>query len=119
MSYPVEGYCTVYNKRVRRARKSHRCSACHLSIQPGERYMAVFWAYDGIGWSLKRCGRCETVYVHLQQLGGPDWAPDEELACGQNYEAEWDQPPPDHLQALIFATSDEASQLLPAPGRVR
>lgn len=117
MSYDIDGYLDIYRERIRRARRKHRCDACKLPIHPGERYCSVFlvWKEEAIVDSVKRCGRCETIYRHLADLGR-DWdrAPDERLHCGEDYEDEWGQPPPEQIQAVIFATSDEASRLMEA-----
>jgi hypothetical protein len=114
MSGPAEGYCHFYQSITRRAKKQHRCEACGLTIQYGERYQYVSYLYEGLFETVKRCGRCETIFRHLQTLIDTDQVVMERLDCGLDYEEEWEAPPPVELQAAIFATSDEAAALLEA-----
>lgn len=114
MSYEPDGAYDIYVATVRKARVTHRCSACWLTINPGERYMEVRLAWEGRAETVKRCGRCEAIHRHLVTEHAPEYWPDERLNCGEDYEYEWGVPPPLQLQAAIFATSDEASALLEA-----
>lgn len=114
MSYEIDGYADFYLTKTRRARVAHRCSACGLTIHPGERYQNIRAGYEGLVDTIKRCGRCETTYRHLLARCDGFTAIDERLDCGEQYEDEWGETPPAALQAVIFATSDEASALLEA-----
>ena len=38
------------------ARKQHDCSECNGFIPVGERYMLISGAFEGQGFSFKRCG---------------------------------------------------------------
>lgn len=44
-----------------RARKSHTCSLCHRSIEPGEIYNRQVNAYDGRAWTFKTCVQCDRM----------------------------------------------------------
>lgn len=114
MSYDTNDLDTyaVYDEVYRRARKTHRCQACGLTINPGERYASVHAVWAGSAETIKRCGRCQTIHEHLKQQGNGDTWPDERLDCGLDYEEEWGEPPPLEIQAVVFATSEEASALL-------
>lgn len=112
MSYEIEGWASFYRSTTRRARIAHRCSACGLQVAPGERYQEIRLAYEGRAETIKRCGRCETMYQHLRSLCDGFTGIDQALDCGLDYRDEWGKEPPEDVQAVIFATSDEASALL-------
>ena len=112
MSHEVDEYYAVYDKRVRRAAKDHQCSACSATIRAGDRYIDARIIFDSTAETVKRCGRCETIHTHLVKLGDGETWPDERLECGRDYIEEWRQEPPEEIQALIFATHEEASALL-------
>lgn len=112
MSFAVDGWASFYRATTRRARVTHRCSACGLQVAPGERYQEIRLAYEGRAETIKRCGRCETLYRHLSSLCDGFRAIDQTLDCGLSYAEEWGCEPPEDVQAAVFATADEASALL-------
>ncbi len=81
----------------------HACCACKEAIPAGTSYWDVFWSFDGDDHNVKRCERCQALHLHLRKKGDPHgmW-PDERLACGKKYEAEWGDMP-DDVAALAFA----------------
>lgn len=114
----MSGYCdetyAVYNERLTKARKVHRCGACHEPIEPGHYYYRIRGVHsDGVD-GYKRCLRCQALHVHLRGLGEHDEWPDERLDCGLDYEDHWNTPPPPHVAALAFASPDEMQAELTA-----
>jgi len=106
-TYDCEPY-SVYQKTRRRARKAHKCGACHETIRPGDSYMVVSIVFDGTAETIKRCARCEAIHDHLVGLclaDGERW-PEERLNCGESYEDEWGECP-EEIQALAFALPGE------------
>jgi hypothetical protein len=115
MSESCDDYCTVYEHRIRRARKEHRCSACRLPIRAGDYYAYVFTVFRETVRSYKRCGACEKTWQHLHSLclgnGYGDLYPHEDLGCGKGYEEEWGDLP-DEVSALAFMSDAERGRLL-------
>lgn len=103
----MQGYDETYDvydeKRVT-ARKEHRCSACNERILPGHRYVRLGVVFDGSAETFKRCERCQAIHQHLrdENPGAGDSWPDEQLACGEEYEEVFGKPPPDTIAALAF-----------------
>ena len=115
MSFYADDYepCSFYKHTIVRARKAHRCDACKRQIAPGHRYALVKLAGDGSAETIKRCGACERIYQHLSGKGAArGMQPQERLDCGETYEDEWDEPPPDDIAALAFMTDDDAGAAL-------
>jgi len=103
-----------------RARKRHTCDACGEVIQAGDRY----WRFAGGSREhgveeTKQCARCNEIYEHLKTLpmsGGE--GPDMQLNCGHEYEELHDEPPPETIAAMAFATRAEMQTLLAARKQV-
>lgn len=111
MSQYGEGeYPSVSRHGMRTARKPHICCACKETIQPGHRYMDIWFVFEGEPQGYKRCERCETIYQHLSdRIDASTDDPfddfehcDDELACGHTYEERWKEAPPAWLAALAF-----------------
>jgi hypothetical protein len=113
MSHYAEEVYTVYNETVRKARKTHACSACRSPILPGHYYASVFIVFDGDADTVKRCGSCQTTHLHLRKLGNEHgmW-PNEKLNCGKSYDDEWGEDPPEEIASLPFLSADERGSLL-------
>jgi|HubBroStandDraft_1064217.scaffolds.fasta_scaffold165777_2 hypothetical protein len=97
---------TVYDETQRKARKSHKCDACHEAIAPGHQYYRTAILFDGSWDTYVRCERCQAIFVHLSKriLDERDQEEfcDQALNCGHSYEENWDEPPPDEIAALAF-----------------
>jgi hypothetical protein len=93
----------AWNEKTQRARKPHTCSACKLTIRPGDTYTRDKLLYDG-RWDLViRCARCQLIFEHLHPLCSAEGdAPARELDCGHDYNERWDRDPPEWLAALAF-----------------
>lgn len=50
----------VWRETGRRARKTHRCSACGFSISPGGHYTEHFSVFEGDRFTEKICAACHT-----------------------------------------------------------
>ena len=57
----------IYEERVQRARKPHRCCECGTQIQPGERYEAIHGLWDGQFSRFSTCLACSTIRHHIAQ----------------------------------------------------
>lgn len=112
MSYGFDETYDVYDETHRRARKDHRCDACGEVIPPKAVYTRVFILYDGKGRSLKRCLRCQGIHEHLRTLcrDAIQMWPDERLNCGQRYEDEWGECPPE-VQAMAFVLPGDKKEM--------
>jgi len=102
-----DGGTDVYpTSHTHTARKEHKCSACHETIRPGDRYTVVFWVYDKMPHQVKRCARCEVIFQHLSARiadeGAYEEFCDQQLKCGHEYADRWEMPPPEWLAALAF-----------------
>lgn len=113
MSYYADRRYDAYVEKVRKANKEHICSACGLVINRKDLYCHVSWVFDGKAHSVKRCGACQKTHDHLKTVcSDQDRWPNERLACGEDYEAEWGDAPPDEIAILPFLTAEERSSLL-------
>lgn len=108
MSHGVEREYDVYVERTRKAIKVHRCDACREIIRRGDRYTSIAIVDEGVPERIKRCARCQKIHEHLRDLGYGETWPDERLDCGEEYASHWGEEPPEAIQALAFATADEA-----------
>jgi hypothetical protein len=94
-----------------RARKPHRCDACHETIPTGTVYVRNGFVAEGTAETIKRCLRCERIYEHLAErfraARRHGEAPDVLLDCGHTYRDEWDEDPPEEVAALAFALPGE------------
>lgn len=101
--------CAVHTTTHPRARKEHICSACGETIRRGICYALVRYVCDGSAGTDKRCPRCEALHAHLRGLcaeDGNDRIVDDRLDCGQSYEDEWGDVPPE-IAALAFTAPGE------------
>lgn len=103
MSYSYDERYAVYLETLRRAAKEHRCGACDEPIAKGHRYYVVTWVFDGSAGGVKRCLRCQRVHEHLRSLAPFEMWPEERLDCGESYEDEWGECPPE-IAELAFKT---------------
>jgi hypothetical protein len=89
----------------RRARKEHRCFACHEAIRPGDRYHFEAQKYDEFE-TFKHCARCWAIANAILSAGAESvrW----DLNCGVSWEEAFGAEPPDEVAALAFMTPDEA-----------
>jgi hypothetical protein len=95
------------NEGWKRARKQHKCSACHEPILRGDRYYYHASLFDGDMDVVKQCARCRAMYDHLLDIGDSCEFPDMRLDCGHDYEEAHGEPPPENVAALAFATRAE------------
>lgn len=58
MCFQYDDYPAVYQEDWRTARKMHKCSECHVPIQPGEQYLVVFGIWDHMPERFKICSMC-------------------------------------------------------------
>ena len=58
---------TVYTEVKRRARKKHRCTACHGIITPREVYTRITSLFDGSWDSAKRCADCQHMIHEVER----------------------------------------------------
>jgi hypothetical protein len=113
-----DGHCDVWEESLRRARKEHKCDACHEPIQRGELYHATRSLFDGRWDTTYRCARCETMYRFLQPLMARGEVCHEELDCGHEFTEVFNREPPPEVAALAFMSQAEAQALL-GPGGLR
>ena len=115
MSYDVgDGdFADVCRTVTRRARTTHKCSACGATISPGHYYTVTGMVWGGTAETVKRCGSCELTYQHLERIGAKvDMFPDIKLACGLDYVEEWGELPPDDIARLPLLSGAERGALL-------
>jgi hypothetical protein len=108
MSHSADGCCTVYTNECVTARKAHVCCACGEGIAPGHRYHRITTIFERELNTFKRCLRCEYIHAHLVSLCdkhtyGECW-PDERLNCGEDYQENWGEAPPEEIAALAFVS---------------
>lgn len=64
----------VWNERIVRARKPHRCDECHLAIPPGRHYIRIGSLYDGHWETFEKHPECDAVAdwvrVHVCEAHG-------------------------------------------------
>ena len=51
-----------------KARKAHTCEECRLPIAPGDRYARHAGAFDGMGYALPLCLRCDALNTYAWKL---------------------------------------------------
>ncbi|RFA24271.1 hypothetical protein CAI21_22320 [Alkalilimnicola ehrlichii] len=61
MIYDADGSVVMLGQDKRKARKSHRCSECRRSIQPGEEYMDERFIWQGEINQHRTCRHCLVV----------------------------------------------------------
>jgi hypothetical protein len=111
VSHSCDETYDVYDETAVRARIAHRCGACGETIRCGDRYTKVHIVFQASAETIKRCLRCQAIHEHLRGLDPGETWPDERLDCGQDYEADWGEPPPDEVARLAFLTADEIQAL--------
>lgn len=57
---------TFYNVKIRKARKTHRCSECKGIILPKEKYEHVSALWEGDVCAFKTCGSCRDLRTWVQ-----------------------------------------------------
>lgn len=68
--------CEVWCETQRRARKPHRCNACHGPIGEGEIYLVHFSKFEGYVSSEKMCVECELARQEFADAhNGVLWSP--------------------------------------------
>ena len=98
-----EEYAAVYRDSWRRARKSHECDACDLTIEPGHQYHITFTVFEGAPDMTKRCARCQAIYEHLtSRMDTREEVCNPKLNCGHEYRERWEEDPPENIAALAF-----------------
>jgi hypothetical protein len=91
----------------RRARKPHRCYACHEDIRKRDKYHIVVQIYDGEVETFRHCARCWVMASAIQsKTGYVQW----DLHCGELWETAIGDVPHD-IARLAFLTPDEAQRL--------
>ena len=115
MSHAIDEVYEVYDERTRTANKPHTCCACGETIAKGHVYWRIGVVWQGEPEEYKRCLKCQAMHEHLRTLDPGEMWPDEQLACGLDYEQEWGEPPPPEVAALSFMSQEEAQHEL-APG---
>jgi hypothetical protein len=93
----------------RRARKEHRCFACHETIRAGDHYHYIAQMYEGDFNTYKHCARCRAMIDALFAAGASEvqW----DLHCGTPWEEAFGGEPTPEIAALAFMTPDEAQML--------
>jgi hypothetical protein len=66
----TDGASIVLHDRNQKARKEHKCSECHRTIQIGETYNVQRAVFDGQADSYKTCAHCQVVQSWLQKECG-------------------------------------------------
>lgn len=105
------------------ARVEHTCACCPEPIRPGDVHYFASWLYEGAYETFRRCARCHLLYLELCKLHrkenirdeyGDPMGVDPELDCGHTFEKVFGRAPPEELQRLAFATTDEIQAMLAA-----
>lgn len=109
MSFEVYDVCDLYKEKAVFAKIEHDCGACGEKIKVGHLYVSIFIVYEGTA-QYKRCVRCQAIHKHLRNLAPGDMWPMEDLSCGEDYEEEWGEKPPEEIQNLAFITQEEAQR---------
>lgn len=106
-------YYTTLQSTEHRARKEHKCCACHESIHSGERYIRT-WAVGDDGEDrtperYKHCLRCWAVLTAVRRER-PDDAIAWKLDCGEDW-LDTIGELPEEIARLAFLSHEEAQQL--------
>lgn len=97
----------------RKARKEHKCCACHEMIRKGDHYHFLAGIWDGESFArFKHCARCWAI---LRALWAADAEPELHLDCGETWESALEGPVPEEVARLAFLTPDEAQALVEDP----
>ena len=68
-------YPTVFNQRLVKAKKQHRCCECGRAINPGSRYQTTFGIWDGRAETFAMCLLCydlRGVVARIEKESGCD-----------------------------------------------
>lgn len=104
----------VYSEGYRKARREHWCDGCGTRIRAGDVYSYTSALFDLSWQSATRCGRCETIYLHLAERmrHNAEEYPHWHLDCGHSYRERWGEEAPESIAQLAFLTDEEAGKLL-------
>lgn len=58
MCFYYDDYAELWNERICKARKTHRCDCCRQLIASGERYRNCTGMFEGAFFTTKECRRC-------------------------------------------------------------
>lgn len=91
-----------------RARKGHKCFACHEQIRSGDYYHRVVQLYDGRPDTFRHCARCWLMVEAITQANGSCQL---DLNCGFAWE-EIHGELPDSVAMLAFLTPQDAQRMV-------
>ena len=74
-SIEIDEYSEVWNEKLVKARKSHTCSCCGGSIEPGQHYTKHFSVFDGSICSEKSCAGCERMRGFFLEIHNVTFSP--------------------------------------------
>lgn len=60
---------TLFDERIQKARKNHKCSECHTIIKKNEYYERMRSLYDGDWYTYKHCMKCSEAFAIAEQAG--------------------------------------------------
>jgi len=115
MSHSVDDQYAEYIETLVCAETEFRCDACREPVAIGHCY----WRVEAViheadpEWDVEeeiethlRCIRCQTIHVHLRELGEKyEVWPSERLDCGEEYTEHWGKEPPPEIAELAFVTN--------------
>lgn len=61
---------TVWDERIVRARKQHRCCECRGAIRVGESHSRIGSLFDGRWQTYRMCGDCKVTICDLGKISG-------------------------------------------------
>lgn len=66
----------IWNQKLVKARKPHKCNCCGVNISPGEIYLKHFSVFDGQAYAEKMCDPCHTLMCEFSEAHeGFTWCP--------------------------------------------
>lgn len=105
MCYDDGDYAPTLTDEYRKARKEHRCIACHEAIPPGHRYHVTVQVFEGDLEEYKHCARCWVLAMEILHMNGTvQW----DLNCGTSWQEAAGEDPPESVARLAFLTPEEA-----------
>lgn len=67
---------SVWNQKIVKARKCHKCNCCGVNISPKETYLKHFSVYDGLASSERMCIQCYNLMLEFSKAhAGFMWSP--------------------------------------------
>lgn len=81
---------TLYSERFPRGRKQRVCIECRRLIQAGEYYHAVSGVWGGAFSHYVTCWQCQTMRLHLLDIGRKEWGWDYCFGFGELKEQWWE-----------------------------